>query len=244
MEEIQKISKTIENVSKNLYSNKLLVIVSFILIVIVSILVYNQYVQPVQVNSKHIELFNPNPTETLPTQIPVNIKSRIEKKKNNTKKVFLDIDINNKRIGRIVIKLYDNIVPKTTNNFRKLVNDPLAYRGSSFHRIIKDFMIQGGDYTNGDGTGGVSVYGDSFEDENFKIKHTKPGLLSMANAGPDTNGSQFFITTTETPHLDNKHVVFGEVILGMDIVKQLENIPTDGNDKPLKECIISDCGEV
>jgi cyclophilin family peptidyl-prolyl cis-trans isomerase len=241
MEEIQKISKTIEDAAKKLYSNKILIIISFILIVIVSILVYKQYTKSVQINPNNLESFDSIPSSS-PPQIPSNIKKIIEKK-SNIKNVFLDIDINNKRIGRIVIKLYDDIVPKTTNNFRKLANDPLAYRGSSFHRIIKDFMIQGGDYTNGDGTGGVSIYGDSFEDENFKIKHTKPGLLSMANAGPNTNGSQFFITTTETPHLDDKHVVFGEVISGMDVVRQLESVQTE-NDKPLKECIISDCGEV
>ena len=162
--------------------------------------------------------------------------------KNANSNIYLDIDINHKFAGKIKIKLFDNVVPKTCKNFRDLVLNPMAYRGSSFHRVIKDFMIQGGDFLNGDGTGSKSIYGDKFNDENFKLKHTKSGLLSMANSGPNTNGSQFFITTVPTPHLDDKHVVFGEVIDGMNIVKQIEQLETDSNDRPLKECIISDCG--
>ena len=237
---MEEIHKSNNNISKKLYCNKIVILIIFILIIIVSILVYKQYTQPIKIMSNNLETFNSNKLSNL--KISKNINT-IEKK-TYFKNVFLDIDINNKYKGRILVKLYDNIVPKTTHNFRKLANDPLAYRGSSFHRIIKNFMIQGGDYTNGDGTGGISIYGDSFKDENFKIKHTKPGLLSMANSGPNTNGSQFFITTKETPHLDDKHVVFGEVISGMEIVKHLENIHTDSNDKPLKKCIISDCGEI
>jgi len=118
-----------------------------------------------------------------------------------------------------------------------------ADSGSGFHRIIKEFMIQGGDFTMGNGTGGESIYGEKFEDENFELKHTKPFLLSMANAGPGTNGSQFFITTVPTPHLDGKHVVFGEVISGKSTIRQLEKEPTQG-DKPQRECIITDCGEL
>lgn len=158
--------------------------------------------------------------------------------KNN---IFFDISIDNKNIGMVVIKLYHDIVPKTCHNFRELAIQQ-KYKNTIFHRVIKDFMIQGGDFTKGDGTGGVSIYGETFEDENFHIKHTKPGLLSMANAGPNTNGSQFFITTKPTPHLDNKHVVFGEIISGMDLIYNIENTNTNGEDKPIKECKIIDCG--
>lgn len=167
-------------------------------------------------------------------------------------KVFFEVSIGGERAGRIIFELYNDIVPKTAENFRSLcVGDkgvgksgkPLHYKGSIFHRIIKDFMVQGGDFTNGNGTGGESIYGEKFEDENFEYKHETPGLLSMANAGPGTNGSQFFITTVSTPHLDGKHVVFGKVLKGMGLVRELENIPKN-EEKPSKECKIEDCGEI
>lgn len=167
--------------------------------------------------------------------------------------VFFDIKHGDEHLGRIVMQLYKDITPKTAENFRALCtgekgngkNDkPLHYKGCAFHRVIKDFMIQGGDFTNGDGTGGESIYGEKFADENFQIKHTQAGLLSMANAGPATNGSQFFITSRDTPHLDNKHVVFGHVVEGMEIVRLIESAAKGDNDKPTVEIVIADCGEI
>jgi peptidylprolyl isomerase len=123
--------------------------------------------------------------------------------------------------------MFDDVVPKTCKNFTELVRTQ-KYTKSKFHRIIPGFMIQGGDFTRGDGSGGESIYGKTFEDENFKLKHDSPGILSMANSGSDTNGSQFFITLAETPHLDGKHVVFGKVVEGLDIVKQMESLGSHG----------------
>merc|ERR1712086_1125458 len=154
--------------------------------------------------------------------------------------VFFDVSVNGKT-KRIEFELFANVVPKTAENFRALCTGErgrgkkgkqLCYKGSAFHRVIPDFMLQGGDFTAGNGTGGESIYGQKFADENFKIKHTKGGLLSMANAGPGTNGSQFFITSRDTPHLDDKHVVFGHVVEGFDIVQKIENTDADEGDKP------------
>ena len=147
----------------------------------------------------------------------------------------------------ITLKLYDDIVPLTCKNFRHIAKHGISgrtYNDSKFHRVINNFMLQGGDILNGDGTGSTSMYGEQFEDENFNIKHTKPFLLSMANAGPNTNGSQFFITTVPTPHLDNKHVVFGEIKNGSKIIEDLQNVITDSNDRPIDDIKIISINEI
>lgn len=168
-------------------------------------------------------------------------------------RVFFDIQIGSLEVGRVAFELYNDVVPKTADNFRALCTGekgvgksgkPLHYKGSGFHRVIKSFMIQGGDFTAGNGTGGESIYGEKFEDENFALKHDRPFLLSMANAGPGTNGSQFFVTTVPTAHLDNKHVVFGEVINGKNIIRQIENLKTNSGDKPQQDAVIINCGEL
>jgi len=165
--------------------------------------------------------------------------------------VFFDMAIGNIQ-GRIVFELFNDVTPKCAENFRALctgekgrgkIANSLHFKGSSFHRVIPGFMCQGGDFTKGDGTGGESVYGAKFRDENFQLKHTIPGLLSMANSGPNTNGSQFFITTAETPWLDGKHTVFGRVIQGLDVVKKMESMGTQSG-KPRCKITISNCGQL
>ncbi|MFC8344427.1 peptidylprolyl isomerase [Streptomyces sp. NPDC057280] len=164
-----------------------------------------------------------------------------------TTKVYFDITINDQPAGRINFNLFDDVVPKTAENFRALATGEkgFGYAGSSFHRVIPAFMLQGGDFTRGNGTGGKSIYGEKFADENFTLKHDRPGLLSMANAGPNTNGSQFFITTIVTDWLDGKHVVFGEVAdeTSMELVKKIEALGSRSG-APSAKVTIAESGQL
>ncbi|GLG97724.1 Peptidyl-prolyl cis-trans isomerase [Gryllus bimaculatus] len=165
--------------------------------------------------------------------------------KTHRPRCFLDVEVGGEPMGRIVLELFSDVCPVTCENFRalctgekglgKTTSKPLHYKGVIFHRVVKDFMIQSGDFSVGNGTGGESIYGGTFADENFEMKHDKPYLLSMANRGKDTNGSQFFITTQPAPHLDGVHVVFGQVISGQEVASNIESLPVDRVCRPLQD---------
>ncbi|KAH1109142.1 hypothetical protein GLYMA_04G004300v4 [Glycine max] len=173
---------------------------------------------------------------------------RVEEKEEEleiTDRVFLDVDIDGQRLGRILIGLYGKVVPKTVGEKGKNASGvKLHYKGIPFHRIISGFMIQGGDIVHHDGRGYESIYGGTFPDENFKINHSNAGVVSMVNSGPDSNGSQFFITTVKTAWLDGEHVVFGKVVQGMDTVFAIEGGAGTYNGKPRKKVVIADSGEI
>ncbi|KAL6211950.1 hypothetical protein ACLB2K_017173 [Fragaria x ananassa] len=180
-------------------------------------------------------------------------EEKVEQAPEITHRVYLDIDIEEQRLGRIVIGLYGQVVPKTVENFRALCTGEkgkgvkgklLHYKGTPFHRIVSGFMIQGGDIIHGDGKGYESIYGGTFADENFKVKHSHAGTVSMVNTGPDSNGSQFFITTIKASWLDGEHVVFGKVIQGMDMVYAIEGGAGTYSGKPRKKVVIADSGEI
>eukprot|EP01134_Creolimax_fragrantissima_P004624 CFRG4624T1 len=178
-------------------------------------------------------------------------KTSIPLTNNKNPVVFMDISIGGQDVGRMKFELFADIVPKTAENFRQFCTGehlsngvPQGYKNSSMHRIIKEFMVQGGDFLKGDGTGATSIYGSSFPDEVFSVKHDAPGLLSMANSGKDTNGSQFFITCAKCEFLDGKHVVFGKLVDGLLTLRKIENVPTGIKDKPKLSVVVTQCGEM
>ncbi|RHZ51287.1 hypothetical protein Glove_481g101 [Diversispora epigaea] len=164
--------------------------------------------------------------------------------------VFFDISIGGQPAGRMKMELFADVVPKTAENFRQFCTGeykkngiPQGYKNATFHRVIKDFMVQGGDFVKGDGTGSISIYGEKFLDENFELKHTGPGLLSLANSGPNTNGCQFFITCAKCEFLDGKHVVFGKLIDGLLTLRKIENVSTGPGNRPKLPVVITECGQ-
>lgn len=218
--------------------NYLLNYIIVLVIIVICFLLYDKF----NLTNNEIKIQKPHKIKNKKIKKHKTKNKKNKKQKKNQDFVFLEIGTNGKKLGKIIIELFSEIVPLTCENFRTLCINGL-YKKSCFHRIIRDFMLQGGDFTNGDGTGGKSIFGKTFKDENFKIKHDKPYLLSMANRGKDTNGSQFFITTAPANHLDNKHVVFGRVVSGNNIVDILNTVETDGNDKPIYDVFITNCGK-
>lgn len=208
--------------------NSILILAIAVILVLIVYLIYVLYL-------RYFNFANKTQNKETLTENFKNIKKiKIDKKNKN---LIMTIEHNNKKFN-IEIELFDEKVPLTTKNFRQIAINGIngkTYNNSIFHRVIKNFMLQGGDIINSNGTGSISIYGNNFKDENFYYKHDKPGLLSMANSGKDTNGSQFFITTVPTPHLNDKHVVFGKVVKGLDNILELQNIKTDVSDKPIKD---------
>eukprot|EP00047_Mylnosiga_fluctuans_P005170 m.238859 g.238859 ORF g.238859 m.238859 type:complete len:211 (+) comp13376_c0_seq1:30-662(+) len=191
------------------------------------------------------------PTGAAPPAEEVAAAPAAKRTKKENPVVFFDIQIGGQDVGRIKMELFADTCPRTAENFRQFCTGemrreklPIGYKGCEFHRVIKDFMVQGGDFVNKDGTGLSSIYGGPFADESFVHKHTTPGLLSMANSGPNTNGCQFFITCAKAEYLDNKHVVFGKVIDGLLVVRRIEAIPTGPNNRPKLPVVISQCGQM
>jgi len=231
-------------------------ILILIIIILVAIIVYFGY--QYFFKSKNLLIENKNENikddehEPLKNDLNQELMSNDESKKKITSldkgNPFFIISIGNNIEGKIKFELFDEEAPKTCKNFRHLCTKSLLnnnypdYQGSIFHRVIKDFMLQGGDITNFDGTGGLSMYGLKFDDENLEMEHNQPGLLCMANSGPNTNNSQFYITLKETPWLNKKHVIFGIILEGFDIIKKIEKLEVDNNNKPLEEVRIVKCG--